>query len=265
AVARTPAEVLLRPSRIEFATTLLPTDPSQLELRLNMLRPFFAAIGRPNPWAMTMHKAEDGIQLTGSTEQIVYALKTIDVFDGKRPEPAPELVWPAGTLSWPGGKMPLTRFLAAFTTNLDANLLGDPAEHEVDLGAAEQLSAAQWWTRATMVLRSIDHAILPVVPQSRVFLLRALNGRGANEIQWRAAYEAPEAVLQATAIVPVMTVHESKHVDVSTAMRTLRPAFGKPGGTLTAASTGPTGLLFVGLRDDVAKALQLVRDADQSK
>ena len=265
AAPRTTAEILLRPNRIEFATTILPTDPSQLELRLNMLRPFFAATGRPNPWAMTVGKAEGGIQLTGSTEQLVSALKTIGLLDGVKPEPAPPIDWPSGTLSWPGGKTTLTKFLAAFTASLDANLIGNPAEREVDLGAPEQLSAAAWWSRATMVLRAIDTAIVPVVPQSRVFLLRALNDRGAREIQWRAAYEDPETLLQATAIVPVMTLHECKHVGIDVAMRAVRPAFGKPGGTLTAASTGPTGLLFVGLRDDVAKALQLVRAADQPK
>jgi hypothetical protein len=265
AIARTTAEILARPSRIEFASTLLPTDPSQLELRLNILRPFFAAIGRPNPWAMTMDKAEGGIQLTGSTEQIGYALKMIGLLDGVRPQPAPAIEWQVAMLAWPGGKMPLTKFLAAFTANLDANLIGDPVDRQVDLGAQEQLSPAAWWTRATMVLRAIDIAIVPVVPQSRVFLLRALNDRGAREIQWRAAFEAPDAVLQEAAIVPVMTVHECKHVDVSAARGAMRPAFGKPGGTLTVVSTNPTSLLFVGLRDDVAKALQLVRAADQPK
>jgi hypothetical protein len=48
-------------------------------------------------------------------------------------------------------------------------------------------------------------------------------------------------------------------------MRAIRPAFGKPGGTLTVVSTGPRRALFVGLRDDVAKALRLVFAADQPK
>jgi hypothetical protein len=265
AAPRTTAEILARPNRLEFATTILPTDPSQTLLRLNMLRPIFAATGRPNPRAMTMQQAEGGIRLTGSTEQLACALKTIGLLDGVKPEPEPPIDWPAGTLPWPGGKTTLTKFLAAFTSSLDANVIGYPADREVDLGTAEQLPAADWWSRATIVLRSIDLTIVPVVAGSRVFLLRALNERGANEIQWRAAYEAPEALLQATAIVPVMTLHECEHVGFDVAMRAIRPAFGKPGGTLTVVSTGPRRALFVGLRDDVAKALRLVFAADQPK
>jgi hypothetical protein len=265
AVERTNAEILARPSRLEFATTTLPTDPSQLELRLNVLRPFFTAPGRPQPWAMTMENADRGIRFTGSTEQLVFALKTAAVFDGTEPEPSPAIAWPPAALPWPGGKMSLTTFLKLFSTTLDANLIGHAADLEVDLGPPAQLTAAAWWSRATMVLRSIDQAIVPVVPSNRVFLLRALRERGLLEIQWRAAFEAPEALLQATAIVPVMTVHECKHVDLRTAMLALRPAFGRAGGTLTVATPSPSGLLFAGLRDDVAKALQLVREADRPK
>ena len=265
AAPRTTAEILARPNRLEFATTILPTDPSQTLLRLNMLRPFFAATGRTEPQGDD-HAAGRRRHPTDRLDRAARLRAEDDrLLDGVKPDPAPPIDWPAGTLPWPGGKTTLTKFLATFTSSLNANVIGYPADREVDLGAAEQLPAADWWSRATIVLRSIDLTIVPVVAGSRVFLLRALNERGANEIQWRAAYEAPETLLQATAIVPVMTLHECKHVGIDVAMRAVRPAFGKPGGTLTAASTGPTGLLFVGLRDDVAKALQMVRAADQPK
>ncbi|MCU0864968.1 MAG: hypothetical protein MUC36_14355 [Planctomycetes bacterium] len=187
------------------------------------------------------------------------------MLDGVQPEPAPAVGWPAGTLPWPGGRMLLTKFLAAFSSTLNANLIGSPDRREVDLGAAEQLTAAQWWSRATMVLRSVDHAIVPVVPSCRVFLLRELKDRGAKEIYWRAAFEPPEAVLQATAIEPVMTLHECKRIRVDVAMRIIRPPVGERASTLTVARTSSSGLLLVGLRDDVAQALRLVREADQPK
>ena len=263
AVARTAAELLARPSRIEFATTILRTDPSEIMQRKNVLCLLVSSMGSPHP--VTVQDVDGGMQLTGSTEQLAHALKAIGLLDGVQPEPAPAIGWPAGTLPWPGGKMRLTKFLAAFSSNLNANLIGSPDGREVDLGAAEQLSAAQWWSRATVVLRSVDHAIVPVVPSSRVFLLRELNDRGAKEIYWRAAFEAPEAVLQAAAIEPVMTLHECKHISIDVAMRIVRPPVGKRASTLTVARTGPTGLLFVGLRDDVAQAVQSLREADQPK
>lgn len=269
ASARTADEILSRPSRAEFVSTTLPPGPVPDVVRINMLRPFFANAGRPSPWQMNINLVDDKIQLTGTTEQLAFALNIVGLLSGdaKRPS-SPAIAWRSTEpLPWPGGKMPLTALMKLFTDTLDANLIGEPSDREVDLGARAQLPAAEWFARATAVVRSIDEVIVPVVHSHRVFLLRSLANRGADEVMWRSSFESPEEVSRATSIVPVITEFVCKHARANEAMRAVRPILGRPLSTmiLGAFSAKNDRLLISGLRNEVAEVLDVLRKADQPK
>jgi hypothetical protein len=263
AIARTPAEILARPGRLEFVTTSVPPSGLPVMQRAMVLRPLFGM--DRTPWAMRIGVDGQQVTLTGSSEQVAFALRVLQLVDGNTPTLQPAIAWSATSpLSWPGGKMTGVAFMKLFADTLDANVLGEAGAAELDLGAAAQLSAAEWFASATKALHSIGQVIVPAEAAHRVFLLRSKQDARFAEVTWRSTFETNEQVLQYTAVRPVLTVFSLQHVELTAAMNQLRPML-MGGGGLTVGSLGPSRLLLAGLRDNVAKVIEQLQGIDVAK
>lgn len=262
AVSRTPEQILARPARVEFVTTKVALgEGPDVVLRVSALRPLLASL--------SLRVKADGsdLVLTGSTEQIAFALRTLQLYEGKTPATMPEIVWRGmGALAWPGGKTSQAAFTKLLAATLDANTLdgnaiAGAAEVQVDLGEPTELAAADWFARATQVLRKVDQVIVPVDRQHRVFVLRSLQDPRAREICWSSYFEAPDQVAKSAAILPVVTAYDLQHVEVTAAMNRLRPKFAAMRNLTFGTMTGRR-LLLSGLRDDVGDMLASLREID---
>lgn len=171
------------------------------------------------------------------------------------------------------GEVKLTEFVDRCAQHLGWNILSSQPELqscplqeirtqtriEVDReGCIELLSSML--ARAGFVLTELD------APKGIYEILSTTGPRG-REIGIRAVRRTPEEILAKPMLrMPVSTVVELQHTNATLATNALRPFFASVGGagtTLTIGSTGNGGtLLLQGLQDQVATAIQLVREAD---
>jgi len=260
AVERSPGDVLARPHRIEWVTTVVPGGDIAPQVQINMLRPVFAFSRDPVP--LHFEAAENGIRLTGTTDQVAFAIRLLHALGGQPVTATAPLTWSDDEpRRWPGGEMGTKEFVQLVATTLDANVVGHIPDGSVDLGDPAELAPADWFAAATRIWREAELALLPLVPAHRVLLLGSLRGARAGEMMWRAAFEPPARVGASNDIVPVATVLALEHITCNVASNTLRPWIGV-GRKLTIGSLGQDRILLYGMRDEVAGATELIQAAD---
>lgn len=256
AIEREPDAILLRPHRMELVTTKIASG-EQMQIRVNVLRPFLASIGR-GPGIKITPMAEQ-LQLTGPTDQIVLALQLLALADGDPVPPQAPIRWRDDkTLPWPGGEMDPERFVELFCRTLRANVIGEARTvSTMDLGEPAALSAADWFARATEVAHAAKLLLAPILPEQRVFAIGPVGG----DVEQRLAIQPMEEVRNGHAITPVLTVYELQRVPSVLAANMLRPKLsGKrvTVGSLDAASR----LVISGLRHEVSQAIEAMIELD---
>ena len=257
AIERTPQEIFGRPAKVEFITTAVPAEIAPLDW-YNRLRPTLVSVN--TPCRLLLGREDGKLVLTGTTQQVGFALRLIQAARGLEPAAQPPIGWREDApLPWPGGRMPLRRFTALFADTLDANVLGPPVDIELDLGQAERLRPDQWFARATQVLHDQGNALLPADVQHRVFLLLSLRGPRSNEIFWRARFDPPDSIAENPAGMPVFTAYEMQHIRAGLAAGALR------GRRIIVSVMSSEAIVLIGMRPDVVDALEAVRKADKAK
>jgi hypothetical protein len=219
----------------------------------------------PTPWAMRVVPDGDQMRLCGSTEQMAFALRLLQMVDDIAPTLPPPVSWAgAQPLDWPGGKMTGAAFVKRFADTLDANLIGAVANGEVELGAPQKLSPADWFARATAVLHSIGHVVFPVEPAQRVFVLRSKPEVRCREVTWYSAFETSQQVKANPAVRSVVTAWALQHIQARSALDQLLP-FAQTRPDLTFSTLSPSRLVIAGMRDDLVPVLEKLQSIDVAK
>jgi hypothetical protein len=131
---------------------------------------------------------------------------------------------------------------------------------EVDRAGCEDLLATML-ARSGLVLTALDE-------QKRLYEVLNTAGPRGREIAMRATRRTPDQILARPALcMPVTTVVQLQHINATIATNALRPFFASVGhpsaSNLTIGNIGNnTGLLLSGLQNQVATAIELVREAD---
>ncbi|MCB9876283.1 MAG: hypothetical protein H6835_01665 [Planctomycetes bacterium] len=256
--------VLARPACVAYVTTTLPCAGELAQRSVEMLRPFFSF--GPKGYGLSLAAVDGGVQLTGITDQVAYAVQLLRVANGEPLQATAPLAWSThGELAWPGGKTTLGAFAATFGKALDADLLIDhlagASDASLDLGEAAQLAPAEWFARSTQLLRGRRCVVVPLLPQQRVFELLPMHGPRADEMAWRVRIEPCERVADTADVVPVATIYTPQHIGVGGAMGVLRAKM-QGGGGMTVSTLDGVRLLLCAPRDELATAIAALQAAD---
>ena len=266
AVDRTPEEVLAGTRGIELVRTrvsLREAGPPMAHMMLRVMTP-----RTPQRPGLVARPEQGELVLTGTTDEVGFALRMLQVLDDPASASvAPAIKWTTSDeLPWPGGRRSRAAFDALVATTLDASVLDavHPTDAEsVDLGDPAELSPEAWFARATEVYGAHDTALLPVVPQHRVFVRLSTRGDRRSEIMLRAVYVPAAHLDEPAPLQPVITRIALRHIQGAAAQNDLRAA-GIPRG-ISIGSIGRDGLLLTGMRADVATTVAKLRDLDTAK
>jgi hypothetical protein len=254
-VLRTARQLLARPRRIELVSVEVATGDADHRPFIHALRPFFMF----EHTTLEIDSVEQAVRLTGTTSTVVPALRLLHVLlDRPVPDDPPVRFQGQAELTWPGGEMSAPAFVSLAARTLDANVVGKVSDVELKLGEAAELTATDWYARASHALRLAGQILVPIVPEQRVFLLAPVK---SVERQWMALsrYESPDTVALSKDVTPVMTVMTVAPEDMRRAQGLLRPQFARRSPGLTVGSVGRDKLILLGLRSDVAEAVAMIR------
>lgn len=255
-------EVLARPGRAGFAVVTVPTGKIRPQMAFNMLRVLLAqTMGFA---ALQAEARADGVRLTGTTEQVAFAIRLIQHMGGTVPPTTNELPYwgdaDGAKIRWAGGRCKLSELIAAAADRIGANLIrpddqgGDPL---VELGDPADCSSEQWFARLGNVLLDVGFHLTPLVAKHRVYELRCDGSvRRPRSGIWRALFTTPEAAKKRGDMLPVAVVYSPVGGPVAATNR-IRPKLGAMR-EMVLGSAGPESLILIGPRHEVARALALV-------
>ncbi|HZN38568.1 MAG TPA: hypothetical protein VFD82_07175 [Planctomycetota bacterium] len=266
AEARDPAEVLARPNQIAMVRSFYDCKKMQAPIAINMSRPFFASVGGVP--AVTLTAENNRIVVAGCTDDVACVLRYLRAADGQGDGATPRApaALPAGPeTAWPERDLDVAAFLTETARALGANILWRSRETDaakpVAAGAPRRLGPAAWYVEATRALRASDIVLVPLDEGRRVFEAVALNGPRRRWATQRARECTAEQVLaKETPIEPVWVISGVQHVASVAILNQLRPSIARKLGLSVGCFEG--GLVFWGLSDDVASALEVACTLD---
>jgi hypothetical protein len=265
AEARDPAEVLARPNQIAMVRSFYDCKKVQPLIAVNMSRPLFASVGSLP--AMTLTAENKRIVAVGCTDDVACWLRYMLAADGQAgATPQAPSALPAGPeTAWPERDLDVAAFLTETARVLGANILWRSKEtaaaKPVAAGAPRRLGPAAWYVEATRALRASDIVLVPLDAGRRLFDAVALNGpRQRWATQLARECTAEQLLAKDIPIEPVWLLSRVQHVDATKIVNQLRPTLARKHGLTVGCFEG--GLVFWGLSDDVASALEVVRTLD---
>jgi hypothetical protein len=266
AEARDPAEVLARPNQIAMVRSFHDCKKVQPLIAVNMSRPFFASVGSLP--AITLTTENKRIVAVGCTDDVACWLRYMRAADGQADGATPQApaALPAGPeTAWPERDLDVAAFLTETARVLGANILWRSKEtaaaKPVAAGAPRRLGPAAWYVEATRALRAIDIVLVPLDAGRRLFDAVALNGpRQRWAMQLARECTAEQLLAKDIPIEPVWLLSRVQHVDAMKIVNQLRPTLARKHGLSVGCFEG--GLVFWGLSDDVASALEVARTLD---
>ena len=265
AEGRDPAEVLARPNQIAMVRSFYDCKKIQAPIAINMSRPFFASVGSLP--AMTLTAENKRIVAVGCTDDVACWLRYMLAADGQAgATPQAPSPLPAGPeTAWPERDLDVAAFLTETARVLGANILWRSKEtaaaKPVAAGSPRRLGPAAWYVEATRALRASDIVLVPLDTGRRVFDAVALNGprqRWATHLARECTAE--QLLAKDIPIEPVWLLSRVQHVDAMKIVNQLRPTLARKHGLSVGCFEG--GLVFWGLSDDVASALEVARTLD---
>jgi hypothetical protein len=174
------------------------------------------------------------------------------------------------------GEVELTAFVDQCAHYLGANVVLD--KREVEAASGMQGSTIRLQQAISTDQKGCEELLAAMLSRSgfaltwlnrpqKVYEAVLLNGPRAREMSTRATESSVDNVLQRPHLkMPVSVTLPLEHVNAIVAVNALRPVFastGGPGNSLTLGSAGNSGgILLIGMQDQVASAIRLVRDLD---
>jgi len=261
----TVAQVLERPSRAAWVTTLVDTGDASVNQAFMFLRLQYVMVRGARKLQFEIEKEEEKIRLTGMTDQVAFAIKLLHSMYGAATATKSKMPdWDrtrAGKHTWPGNDLKRSELATLAGKELGCNLVltGNPDEDpRIDLGKPAELSASDWFARLCAVLHEEELQLVPLVVEHGVFELRGGGVTGEDGGNMRKLFLTRDEALAQKHLLPVVTIVKPKgsSSDAANALRGL--TMQRKG--LSVGSCGPKNLVVSGPRDIVAQALQLVRD-----